>query len=138
MNQSVETMYVDRDIELACLPPVVFPDGIAAAFSVLEQRFPETGYRNRYGLSRPEAGGNILYRAAVELLPDDDFPEGMQRMILPKGNYAYFNIPDFMNNISLIGASFERLTALSDIDPEGYCIEWYTGTRDLRCKILLK
>lgn len=138
MNWSFETMMIGRDLPLACTAPVSFPDGIAGAFTSLEQLFPDSGLRNRYGLSRPDNKGNILYQAAVGVRPEETIPPNMQRILLRQGKYAYFDIPDFMNNISLIGETFQRLTALPDIDPEGYCIEWYTGPKDLRCLIRLK
>lgn len=137
MELVMETMMIDRDLQLAALEPVPFPEGVAGAFVTLGNLFPEV-QRLKYGLSRPDVSGQIIYQAAVGLHPDEVHPDGLHKVILHSGKYAYFDIPDFMNHISYIGDAFKELTSRDDIDPEGYCIEWYTGTRDVRCMVRLK
>lgn len=137
MELVMETMVIDRELNLAALEPVPFPDGIAGAFVALDTLFPEK-QRLKYGLSRRDTDGQIAYQAAVGLLPGEHHPDGLMKIVLHSGKYAYFDIPDFMNHISWIGEAFQKLTALDDIDPKGYCIEWYTGTRDVRCMVRLK
>jgi len=40
-----------------------------------------------------------------------------------------------MKDIDSIGAAFNKLIQLSDIDPQGYCIEWYLSDKDVRCMV---
>jgi len=43
----------------------------------------------------------------------------------------------FMNDIPLIGKTFEKLLANPDIDSDGYCVEMYIA-KDVRCMDRLK
>lgn len=138
MEIVMDTMYMEQDVRLAATAPVSFPDGIGEALASLRRNFPDDSHRQLFGLSRPDETGTIRYRSAVRLLMGEEYPSGMDSILLPSGKYAYFDIADFMNNISWIGETFKRLITLPDIDPEGYCIEWYTGAKDVRCMVRLK
>jgi len=59
----------------------------------------------------------------------------LELFIIPKGNYIYKDVPDFMKNIPQIGAVFQELIADPGIDPNGFCLEWYLNENDCRCMV---
>ena len=46
-----------------------------------------------------------------------------------------FSINNYMKDIPAIGNAFQQLTALPDIDAQGYCVEWYLNDKDVKCMV---
>ncbi len=131
----METITLDKDIKVLCVTAESFPDGIMDAYKKLSGLISNPRERKYFGLSRPE-NGIIVYKAAAE-----DTTEGeaerlkLETMIIKKGNYICETINDFMKDLPAIGKTFEKLITLPDIDPEGYCVEWYLNEKDVRCMV---
>lgn len=80
--------------------------------------------------------GKIIYIAAAEEFAAMEFAQhGLQQLTVPAGEYQCIVVTDFMKNITRICAAFDRLIQLPDIDPEGYCLEWYVSDKDVRCMV---
>ncbi len=47
-------------------------------------------------------------------------------------------INDYAKDIMSIDRAFKELLALPDLDPQGYCVEWYYNEKDVKCMIRLK
>lgn len=133
----METVAFDNDVTVMYVGASSFPDGILAAHQKLHGIVPYSTERKYLGISRPE-NGVINYKAgAEELSPGEAEQFKLDTLILKKGNYAYINIHDYMKDIQAIEQAFNELTALPNIDPQGYCVEWYINDKDVKCMIRL-
>jgi hypothetical protein len=134
----VETIIIDQDIKVFYEQAASFPDGVKAAHEKLHSLFPFSEKRKYFGISRPE-NGVIIYKAAVEEIIEGEAEKfGFPTMVLKKGNYISTVIHDFMKDIPVIGRTFQQLLSHPEIDPAGYCVEWYFNMQDVRCMVQLK
>ena len=121
----METIQLEKDIPLLYLTAQAFPEGVTAAHQELHRRVPPSKERSYFGISRPE-GRHIVYRAAAEQLhPGEAEQLGLTALTLRRGRYVSRFLPDFMQDVSAIGRNFQELLQHPDIDPQGYCVEWY-------------
>lgn len=132
----MDSFILGEDIEVVCLRAKSFPDGIVAAHQELHRMTPNHEGRRFFGISRPEPNENgaIVYKAAVELFESDKF-SGVEKFTIKGGAYNTFYIKDYRDNIAAIGESFDLLTGQAEVDPDGYCIEWYIGDNDVKCMV---
>ncbi len=133
----METIVFNKDIKVLYVQATSFPDGILAAHQQLHSIIPYSTERKYYGISRPE-NGVINYKAgAGELDPGEAEQFKLDTLILKKGNYACVTINDYMKDLQAIGRAFDQLTELPNIDPQGYCVEWYISDKDVKCLVRL-
>jgi hypothetical protein len=134
----METITFDKDITVFYKTASSFPEGVLEAHQQVHALVPFSINRKYFGISRPENGKVIVYRAAAEELePGEGIRLHCDTLVLKKGNYACITINDYMNNIPAIGNTFQQLISRTDIDPQGYCVEWYFNEKDLRCMVRL-
>lgn len=134
----MKTFAIPEDIHVCYIQAKSFPDGIMDAFNTLRERVPGSEARTVYGISYPE-NGLIIYKAAVEeLYPGEAEHLQCPTMIIPKGDYVFAIVKDFMHHIQDIGIRFRELLAYPEIDPDGFCVEWYFNEKDVQCMIRLK
>src|SRR5689334_16482872 len=120
----MEKYALDKDIHVFYVTAKSYPDGVLEAHEKLHALIPYSLERKYFGISRPENGGVIVYKAAAgELIAGDLSQHGLEEFIIPKGNYISINIENFMQDIPAIGKAFDELTSYKGIDPNGYCIE---------------
>ena len=132
----METTTFDNDIKVFYVTAKSFPDGIEEAHKKLHELLPSMD-RRYFGVSRPE-DGVIVYRAAAEEKEEGEAEKlNLDTLILKKGKYISKTIKDFMQNIPEIGKTFQDLLKNPDIDPEGYCVEWYYNDKDVKCMVRL-
>lgn len=137
-NYIMETISIDNDIHVFYVPATSFPDGILAAHQQLHSLVPFSTSRRYFGISRPE-DGEIRYKAAAEELEHGEAEKfNCQTLVLKKGNYTSETVYDYARDEQLIAKAFERLLEHRDLDPLGYCVEWYISAKDVRCMIRLK
>ena len=77
-----------------------------------------------------------MYKAAAEQIEEDgekDFH--LDTMEIEKGTYKYITIRNYAQNLEGITKAFQELTVLPNIDPNGYCIEWYHNEKDVKCLV---
>ena len=135
----MEKYKLDKDINVFYVTATSFPDGALEAHEKLHALIPYSLERKYFGISRPENGGEIVYKAAAEELSAGDLRQhGLEEFIIPKGNYISINIENFMQDIPAIAQAFDALTSYKEIDPNGYCIEWYLTDKVVRCMVKLK
>jgi predicted transcriptional regulator YdeE len=133
----MEEMILNDDIKVGFVTAATFPAGVMDAHRSLHTLVPFSANRKYFGVSRPE-NGTIVYRAAVELTElADTKPFQTSTLVIRKGKYISATINDFMKDIQSIGRTFQDLLKYPGLDPQGYCIEWYLGERDVRCMIRL-
>ena len=134
----METIVLDKDKKLLCETARSFPNGVLEAHQKLHAKIPFSPERNYFGLSRPE-NGPIVYKAAAEALgPEEADKFNCETLTLKKGKYISLFIENFKKDIQSIGRAFEQLLSHSEIDPEGYCVEWYAGENAVKCMVRLR
>ncbi len=134
----MEKYLLETDIRVFYIEAKSFPDGIFAAHEALRAIVPFSKDRGYFGISRPE-NGQIVYKAATEEMEEGEAERlNLQAFTIPKGEYISKTIPDFAAEPQSIGRVFQELISQPDIDPQGYCIEWYLSASDVRCMVRLK
>ncbi len=126
-----------KDINVFYTPADSFPDGIRAAFEKLESMFPSEDNSTVFGLSWPDKTGKITYKAAFEeRYPGEGNKYGLNSLVIKKGSYISELVNSYASDLSQIAQTFQRLLEHPDIDPNGFCVEWYKGT-DVLCMVRL-
>ncbi|SMP65964.1 hypothetical protein SAMN06296020_11353 [Anoxynatronum buryatiense] len=134
----MEVINVENDITVYYVEATSFPEHVLEAHETLHAIIPFSNERRYFGLSRPEKG-IIGYKAAAEVMATDHEKDiKCQTMIIKKGSYRCITVSDYMNDIESIGAAFKQLISFQDIDPDGYCVEWYIDDSDVKCMVRLE
>jgi hypothetical protein len=134
----MENFILDNDIKAFCITAKSFPDGVLEAHQALHALVPFTTDRKYFGVSRLEKGVIVYKSVAEEKSPGEGDKLGCEPFSIQAGKYIYITIKDFRKDISTIWEAFEQLLSHPNMDPEGYCLEWYLGQNDVRCMIRLK
>jgi hypothetical protein len=138
-NLCMETYIIEKDLYCHCIKATSFPEGVLAAHQLLQSLFAFDGKRKFYGISRPEGTGEIAYWAAVEKTDDDNLQDNRpETFVILKGQYSGIDIKNFRSDIQAIGRTFQQLLVHPELDPNGYCLEWYYNMNDVRCMVRLK
>jgi hypothetical protein len=136
---SGETILMEHDITVLYITAESYPDGIPTAHQALHKLIPFSKERSYYGLSRPENVEGIVYRAAAtELTQGEAKALGCETLVLKKGAYAFTVIKDYLKDLSSIGQAFGSLLQHPQLDPQGYCVEWYFNATDVRCMVRIE
>jgi hypothetical protein len=133
----METITLDTDIKVLYTTAASFPDGIVEAHEKLHLLIPFSEERKYFGISRPEGDGIVYRAAAEELYPGEAARFKLATLILKKGRYICITVKDYISNLPDINHAFTNLIEQSEIDPMGYCVEWYYNNRDVRCMVRL-
>lgn len=137
----MEEIKLNHDIRVLCVKAPSFPEGIQEAFDRLHALIPFTTNQNFFGISRPEPSENgaIVYRAGIEEKEEDQAKRlGTEVILLRKGKYITQKVTDYQDDPTLIARAFEELLQYPDLDPDGYCVEWYTqGEKSVKCMVRL-
>jgi hypothetical protein len=135
----METLIVEADIKVLCVTAKSFPDGIKEAFDKLHACVPQNRRGRLFGISRPNGKGEIIYKAAMEELYEGDAQKyECELCVIKSGKYIYLDRTDYEKDSEGIGKAFQVLVSHPNIDPSGYCLEWYMNERDVRCMVRLK
>jgi hypothetical protein len=133
----MEKITLDNDIKVSYITAKSFPDGIMDAHKKLHALVPFSTGRKYFGISRPE-NGVIVYKAAAEEINKGEAEKlNCDTLILKKGKYICLTINDYVKDIQSIDRAFKKLLSYPDLDPEGYCVEWYLNDKDVKCMIRL-
>jgi len=135
----METLKLDHDIKVFYVTAESFPEGIPDATNKLHQLFPFSKERKIFGLSRPENNGKIVYRAAAEELePGEAEKFNCETLVIKKGKYVCLAVNDFRKDVMSIDRAFKQLLKEPNLDPQGYCVEWYANDKEaVTCMIRL-
>jgi hypothetical protein len=135
---AMETTTIDKDIKVFYITASSFPAGIEEAHNKIHALAPFSTGRKYFGISRPEKG-NIVYKAGAEEIKEGEAEKfKLDTLILKKGRYVSETIHDFMKNVPAIGETFQKMLQRDDIDPQGYCVEWYFNEKDVKLMVRLK
>lgn len=134
----MDSFILDDDISVVCVTAKNFPDDIERAHIHLHVILPEKERRRFFGISWPGPDGKMIYKAAADIMETENADKyGLETFTIKKGPYNSFYIKDFMEDPESIGRAFQLLTAQHEVDPNGYCLEWYIGDNDVKCMVPL-
>lgn len=133
----METFILNEDIKVFTMTAESFPEGILESHQKLHAIVPFSTDRRYFGVSRPE-NSVITYKAAAEELEGEEGKYELDSLIIKKGRYISLVISGYMKDEQAIAKAFEKLLEYPDIDPNGYCVEWYISDDDVRCMIRLE
>jgi len=134
----MEKFILENSIEVFCVPAKSFPDGVVKAHQILHSYVTSDNNRRFFGISNPDKTGKIQYKAAEEELIEGELSKhNLERFTIPKGTYVYLTVKNFRKNVFEIGETFRKVFTTPDIDPKGFCLEWYFNDTDCRCMVKL-
>lgn len=133
---------IDNDIKVFYVTAKSFPESVPETYEILKARITTINDNRKYfGISYPNEKGTIIYKAAAEELEIGEAEKyGCETFIIKKGKYICIEIKNHFQDASSIGNAFQKLLAHPDIDPQGYCLEWYLNLTDadVKCMVRLK
>lgn len=134
----MEPYTLERDVEVFYVKASSFPQGIKPAFEKLAALLPDIQDRKLYGISRPEGGSEIIYRAAVAAQsPGEGATYGLDSFIIRKGVYMGEILLNYEQDLPKVSQTFDKLLQTPGLDPQGYCVEDYLNEKDIRCMVPL-
>lgn len=135
----MKTYYIENDINVVCVAADSFPDGVEKAHVELHRILTRDAKRTFYGISYSNGKGGIIYKAAAEQLNVDEAKQlGLETFAIRKGEYMSEVLLNFCDDPAIVGNTFQKLLALPELDPKGYCLELYLSERDMRAMVPLK
>lgn len=127
---------LSNNIKVMCLTANKFPEGVAEAHQQLHGKFSLKEERRFFGISHPGPDGKITYKAAAEELREGETEAlGLEPFTIQKGHYNCFYLKNFHEDPNWIREAFEILLNQDEVDPNGYCLEWYIGENDVKCMV---
>jgi hypothetical protein len=133
----MKKIVIEKDLTIFYVTAQSYPDGISDAIQKLHSLIPFSVNRKYINVSRPEKNGEIVYRAGATEIEGGDLNKfDSQELVVKKGEYYCIEVDDFRADISAIGKAFEKLLSQTNIDPQGYCIEWYSNDKEtVKCMV---
>ena len=134
----METYFLKDDINLLCVDATSFPEGIEAAHQKLHSLLSTTNNRKFFGISYPQGGGKIIYKAAVEeSFKGEGEQLNLDTFVVKKGEYKGSRIVNYQDHIDSLGKTFQKILTNPRIDPNGCCVEMYLNDEDVQCMVRL-
>jgi len=134
----MESFKIEKDIKIFYVTAESFPEGIQEAHNRLHAMVPFSKERKYFGISRPE-NNKIVYRVGSEETFEGEAEKyKCDTLIIKNGNYISTMVKDFRKDKESIRRAFDALLKQPNLDPEGYCVEWYANDKEeVRCMIRL-
>lgn len=134
----MDVFKLSEDIKVVCVTAKHFPDDVERAHIQLHAMLPEKERRRFFGISKPNEEGVIVYKAAADIIePGEAEKYGLETFTIQKGTFNTFYIKNFMEDTGRISQAFKLLLGQPEVDPLGYCLEWYIGENDVKCLVPL-
>ena len=127
----MEAYILSENIEVVFLKAAKFPNDVPATYEKLKALLPDQPNRRYFGISHPDQSGEIQYKAAAEILHDEEINSSeLQHFCIEKGTFMSKYIVNHFQDSNSIGACFQTLLKHPKIDPKGYCLELYKNYDD--------
>ena len=135
----MEAYILSENIEVVFLKAQIFPNDVPATYEKLKALLPEHTNRRYFGISQPNQSGEIQYKAAAEILHDEEINSSeLQHFCIEKGTFMSKYIVNHFQDSNSIGACFQTLLKHPNIDQNGYCLELYKNYDDLDVHCLVR
>lgn len=125
-----------EDVKTYCITATSFPEGIQEAHEKLQALLPKNDRRQYFGVSWSQDGVTI-YKAAAKIMDTDPDGLNLETFTIKNGPYNSFYITDYRSHTESIKQAFELLLKQHEVDPNGYCLEWYINENDVKCMVPL-
>lgn len=132
----MENYTFQKDVHTYCVTAENFPEGILDAHQQLQALLPKNDRRDYFGISYPDKNGIMIYKAAAEILEGESMP-GLETFVIKNGPYNTLYINQYSTHPDSISQAFELLLKQHEVDPHGYCLEWYINEHDVKCMVPL-
>ncbi len=135
----MELFELKQGIDVFCIRAPSFPEGVTHPHKSLHALISYSKKRTYFGISYPNPEEGIIHLAAANELKIGELrAHGLEEFRIEKGTYISITSYNFMERIPKIGEAFNKLMAHPQIDPNGFCLEWYLNENDCRCMIKSK
>lgn len=135
----METFQLKENINVVFIKAPLFPDDVPATYEKLKALLPAQPNRRYFGISQPDQTGKIQYKAAAEILPEDEINTStMEHFCIEKGTFIGQYIVNHFQDSNSIGHCYQRLLKHPKLDPNGYCLELYKNYDDLDVHCLVR
>ena len=109
----METIKLENDITVMYITAASFPAGVLAAHQKLHSLIPFSTERKYFGLSRPEGGDEIVYKAAAEVLESGEAEKlNLETLTIKKGTVIDMKLNSTNSTsataVSMLKAAFEK------------------------------
>lgn len=132
----IEKTKIEKDIKIFYVKAKSFPEGIHEAIDALHALTPKSKNRRFFGVSSPDKKGIIQYKACAEEIKKNEGKSlGLETFTIKKGNYLSILVKNFKKEPMQIGNAFQEILSQKEIDPNGYCLEWYQGEDNVLCLV---
>jgi len=132
----MDSFTFQEDTPVFCVTALNGRQGAADAMATLKSLLPHDSRRHAYGLYWPGKDGGT-YKAAMSKLEGDPAIESGEVFTIKNGPYNSFYITDYRSQPGAVDRAFEILRGQHEVDPEGYCLEWYVNEHDVKCLVPL-
>lgn len=125
-----------EDLIVAC---VTSPNGIEGAddaMATLRSLLSPHERRQFFGIYWPGVDGGT-YKAAATLTESDSVKQGLGAFTIKNGPYNSFYIKDYKSQPDAVVKAFDMLRNQHEVDPDGYCLEWFVNENDVKCMVPL-
>lgn len=129
---------IDKDLTLMYVTASSFPEGIMDAHQQLHAKITFDANRGYYGISYMQDAKIIYKAAAAEIYAGEAAEKGLETFVVKKGEYAMITVHNYMKETGAIGEAFQQLLKHPQLDPNGFCLEWYISKEDVQCMVPLK
>ncbi len=132
----MDSFTFQEDVPVFCVTAVDGRHGAADAMQALKALLPANERRHFYGLFWPGRDGGT-YKAAASILEGESDRSEISTFTIQNGPYNSFYISDYPSQPDAIDRAFDMLRGQHEVDPDGYCLEWYVSEHDVKCMVPL-
>lgn len=133
----MDSFTFQEDLPVICITATGGRDGGADAMATLRNRLPENERRQFFGIFWPGRDGGTYKAAASTFDSDGDALEGLGHFTIRNGPYNGFYIKDYKSQPGTVAKAFDLLRGEHEVDPDGYCLEWFVNDEDVKCMVPL-
>lgn len=135
----MNTVNIENEIQVVRIRANNYPDGIGGAHQQIQAMVPPDGQRHYFGISHPDQNGQIVYWAAAQEMSRGELKyTGIPSFTIPAGRYYEIEVKDYLSNPRKIENAFKQILLSDNIDPLGFCLEWYYGEKCVKCMVRIK
>ena len=132
----MDSFTFQEDLPVVCITATGGRSGAQQAMETLRSLLPFHERRQFFGLFWPGRDGGT-YKAAASTFDTDGQNELLGRFAIKNGPYNSFYIKDHRSQPGAVEKAFEMLRGEHEVDPDGYCLEWFVNDQDVKCLVPL-
>jgi len=135
---TTEKQTIPNDKHVFYVQASSFPEGVKAAYDKLGEITGNDTFGEVFGISYMGSDGKIIYKAAApETFEGEAAKKGCPTFTIRKGTYLCHTIKDWEQHMDQFQVVFDALLKHPQLDPNGYCLEWYKGVDEVICMVRL-